>query len=259
MTKKNTQPEAEKALPTTQTKGENAVALLAPEVLAPDWGAIEDTETTDLQVPKIFHQQAMSKFVSNGLARPGDFCDSLTGEILCDKENKLEVIIFGSYKTMVITTLDPMANRWKLKEIVTITKETAKYWAEKPLTESTEEGDFRYTLQYNYYCLLPSKINELPFVLTLGSTKTKVAKKLNTLIFKLAQLRRPGASVVFELASIPEKNERGSWFGLEVTQGRDTEAQELLRAHAWYLKSMSQKFVVVDEQDNSDDESAINI
>lgn len=222
-------------------KETGGVALPA-SVASSDWGAIEGLETTDLLVPKIFHQQALSKFASDGVARPGDFCDSLTGEVLATKDKKLEVIIFGSFKTMVITLND------KLKEIVTITRENAAYWDDKQ--RSVEEGvdKWEYNLYYNYYCLVPSKIKELPYVLSLGSTKTKVARKLNTMLYKLQQLKRPGASVVFELTSTSEKNDKGSWFGLEIAQGRNASDEELLRAHAWHVKSKSQKFTVVEEE-----------
>lgn len=235
----------------------NAMNHLPANVMNGNWGAIENLETTDLLVPKIYHQQAMSKFVAEGLARPGDFCESITGTVLAKKEEKLEVIVFGSFKTMVISKFDPAKNQFTLDEIVTIVPENAKEWANKPLTEELNGIKWKYNLQYNYYCLIPNKINEIPFVLSLGSTKTKAAKKLNTMLLKLSQNRKPGAAVVFELESTVEKNDRGSWFGLEITQGRNTTAEELLRAHAWYIKSKSEKFVVVEEEGSAhvDDDS----
>jgi len=77
------------------------------------------------------------------------------------------------------------------------------------------------------------------------------------MLLKLSQNKKPGAAVVFELESTVEKNDRGSWFGLEITQGRNTTAEELLRAHAWYVKSKSEKFVVVEEEGSAhvDDDS----
>lgn len=224
------------------------LATVSADAAASNWGAIEEMETTDLLVPKIYHQQAMSKFVADGVARAGDFCDSLTGTVLAKKEDKLEVIIFGAFKTMVISHLDVFSNKWKLDKIVTILPENAKEYASKPLQETIEGEQYKNNLQYNFYCLIPSLIKELPYVLSLGSTKTKAAKKLNTMLYKLNTLKRPGASVVFELASVAEKNDQGSWFGLEITQGRNATAEELMRAHAWYLKSKSQKFVVVEEE-----------
>lgn len=229
-------------------KEQQALAAVPAEAMSSNWGAIEEMETTDLLVPKIFHQQAMSKFVSEGKARPGDFCDSLTGEILAKKEDKLQVIVFGMFKTMIISKLEAATNKFKLDKIVTIVPENAREYASMPLQQEVNGEQFKYNLQYNFYCLIPSLIKELPFVLSLGSTKTRAAKKLSTMLYKLQQLKRPGASVVFELTSVPVMNDQGSWFGLEITQGRNATPEELIRAHAWYVKSKSQKFVVVEEE-----------
>ena len=223
--------------------------VLPPSVLAADWGAVEGLDTTDLLVPKIYHQQALSKFVSDGLARAGDFCDSLTGEVLAKKDEKLQLIIFGSYKTMIVKK-EVAGGKWELDEIVTITPQNASEWANKPFTEN----GMQYSLTYNYLCLLPNKITELPYVLSLGSTKTKVARKLNTMLSKLSQAGKPGASVVFDFSSTAEKNDRGSWAGLEVTQGRNSTPEELTTAHAWYVKSKTQKFVASEEAHTETDD-----
>ena len=232
------------AVPATTTG--SAVAISAE--MSGNWGAIEELETTDLLVPKIFHQQAMSKFVSEGKAIPGDFCDSLTGEVLAKKAEKLPVIIFGCFKTMIISKFDVSKNKFEYDKTVTILPTNAREWANKPFMEEINGEKWKYNLTYNYYCLLPDRITEIPFVLSLGSTKTKAAKRLNTMLLKLSTIKKPGAAKVFELTSVVEKNDQGSWFGLEITEGRNSTMEEVLRAHAWYLKSKSEKFVVVDEE-----------
>lgn len=228
-----------------ETKHEVALKMdnLPGAVLSANWGAIEELETTDLLVPKIFHMQAISKFVMDDKASAGDFVDSLTGEVLAKKAEKLEIIIFGSFKTMV-RSKKGLNDKFEYHETITITPDNAKEWASAPFIE----GDYKNSLQYNLYCLLPSKMNELPYVLSLGSTKTKTARKINTMIYKLAQIGKPGAAIVFELTNVVEKNDDGQWFGLEVNQGRFTTPEELLKAHAWHVKSKSQKFTVVEEE-----------
>lgn len=216
-----------------------------PSIATARWGAVESIDTSDLLVPKIYHQQALSKFAADGLARPGDFCDSLSGEVLGTKEKGLQVIVFGEYKTMIIEQAH--GDRFELKEIVHVTPENAAYWASAPLLLDTPGGRLRHNLTYNFYCLLPSKVSELPFVLSLGSTKTKVARKLNTMLSKLDQIKRAGASKVFLLESTVEKNERGQWYGLSVTQGRDSTEAELNTAYEWYVKGKTQKIMAAEE------------
>lgn len=240
------------------TEEAKALANVPAAIQAANWGAIEELEATDLLVPKIFHQQAMSKLVADGQARPGDFCDSLTGQVLASKDETLEIIVFGSFKTLIVSKQEANG-QWKLQHITTVTPDNAREIASKPFTEEINGEQWKNSLQYNYYCLLPKNLKELPYVLSLGSTKTKAAKKLNTMLFKLNTIGKNGAAAVFNLKSVPEKNDRGQWFGLEITQGRWSTAEELLRAHAWYTKSKSQKFVVVEEEtaaEHSDDDDA---
>lgn len=228
---------------------QNALAELPTEVAAADWGAVEELTSTDLIVPKIYHQQAMSKLVSEGKARPGDFCDSLTGEVIAKKEEPLQVIVFGLYKTMIIKKQNRQSMKFELDQIVSINATNALQYANKPFQEEINGDTYSNSLMYNFYTLIPGKVSGLPYVLTLGSTKTKAAKKLGTMLTKLSQAKRPGASVVFELTSIAEKNDNGSWFGVEVSQGRDSTAEELKAAHAWYVKSKTQKIVAVEEDE----------
>jgi len=210
------------------------------------WGAVEQMDGADLLVPKIYHMQAMSKFVADGNAKPGDFCDSLTGKVLATKDKPLEVIIFGMYKTMIVEKHDPYSNKFKLDKVVTITPDNTLEYANKPFTEDTDEGQVKNSLHYNFYCLIPGN-TDLPYVLSLGSTKTKSAKKINTILSKVSNAGKPGASVVFNLSSVTEKNDRGSWFGLEVNQGRNSTPEEMQAAYNWYTKSKSQKFVAAEE------------
>lgn len=219
-----------------------------PAMLEPNWG-IEDIETTDLLVPKIFHQQAMSKFVADGVARPGDFCDNLTGETLCKKEETLEVIIFGAFKTLVVSKFDNTKNRFEYVETQTVTPQNAREIASLPFTEERVDGRYKNSLYYNFYCLMPSKIEQLPFVMSMGSTKTQAAKKINNMRYNLTTvLKKPPVANVFELKSVQEENDQGKWFGLEVKLGRESTQQEMLRAYAWHVKSKSQKFTVVEEE-----------
>lgn len=244
------------AMAAQATAPAKAAATLPAQAAPAVWGATEDMDSTDLLIPKIYHQQAMSKLVADGQAKPGDFCDSLTGQVLAKKEEALEVIIFGAFKTMVISKHDTMSNRWKLDEVVRIDRSNAHNYANVPFMEETTDGKFKNNLYYNYYCLIPGRATELPYIMSLGSTKTKVARKLNTMLAKLQQLGKPSAAVVFEMRSVPEKNDRGQWFGLEVAQGRAATKEEMDAAHAWYLKSRTQSLVAAEgaEDAGSDDD-----
>lgn len=224
---------------------ETALALAVQQASS---SAIEALDAGDLLIPKIYHQQSTSKFASETDARPGDFCDSFTGEILAKKDGKLEVIIFYVQKTMIISHKSLMDKAFKLQSIVPITNDNAIEMAGLPFEEKLDNGDMvKNSLNYNYYCLVPSKIQEFPYVLSLSGTKTKCAKKLNMMLRSLGHKKQFCGSIVFEFRSVPEKNDKGSWFGLDVTQGRPVSAEELKASLKWFGESQVQKFVAAED------------
>jgi hypothetical protein len=152
---------------------------------------------------------------------------------------------------MITSKLDGKG-KYQFESSALITPDNAHEYVGKPFMEVVNGETYKNSLIYNFYCLIPSKVKELPYVLSCGSSKTKAAKRLNTMLMKLAQLNMAGASFVFELTNTVEKNDQGSWFGLEVKQGRKTTTDEMAVAYKWYTKSKMQNLVVAEESSDSD-------
>jgi hypothetical protein len=207
------------------------------------WGAADNIGSEDLLVGKIFHQQALSKFVQEGKAQAGDWCDSLTGEVLAKKDQPMPLIIFASYKKLLISESKLSNGKFDFVRSDDVTPANCNL----PWEEETPTGTIKRQLQYNYFCLLPGKILELPYILSLSSTKIKAAKKLNTMIAKLSRMNMPSASYVFNLHSIKETGDKGSWFGADITQGEKVTADQLAIAHDWYSQIKTQKVIVAEE------------
>ena len=219
----------------------------APALADNIWGAADNIGAEDLQVSKIFHQQALSKFVQDGKAQAGDWCDSLTGEVLAKKDTELTVIVFSSFKKLLISKALTGSTKFDFIESQDVTPENCNLpWEEEVFGEIIKRQ-----LQYNYFCLLPSKINELPYVLSLSSTKIKAAKKLNTMIAKLSRLGKPSAAFTFLLHSVKETGDKGSWFGMDISSGRQTTPEELEVAHYWYMQIKSQKVTITEEPEDN--------
>lgn len=226
-------------LPATQTKA---------------WGAAEDMASEDLIIAKIFHQQALSKFASDGKASAGDWCDSLTGEVLAKKDKPLELIIFSSFKKLLISKLENGSYKWISTEDVTPAN------ALLPWEEILSNGDqIRRNIQYNYFCLLADRLDEMPYVLSFQSTKIKAAKKLNTMFAKLARLGMPSAAYIFNFQSIKETGDKGSWFGVEVSQGAATNAAQQEVAFEWYNRIKTAKVVVAEGEPTTPEDDSENI
>lgn len=234
------------------SKEKNTVPAVkqADEMVVADgamWGAADDMDNTDITVSKIYHQQALSKFVQDGKAQAGDWCDSLTGEVLAKKDEPLEVIIFSSNKKLLISESKVKHNpKFEFKEAQNVTPENCNL----PWEEETEFGIIKRQLQYNYFVLLPNKLDELPYVLSFSSTKIKVAKKLNTMIAKLSRQKLPSAAYIFDIRSVKETGDKGSWFGAEITQGFKCTPEQFKAAHDWYVQIRSTKVTI--EEGESD-------
>lgn len=226
-----------------------------------DWGASEGMGANDLLISKIFHQQALSKFVQDEKANAGDWCDSLTGEVIAKRDEPLQLIIFSSFRKLLINIWNAKSNRFEWVRSEDLTPENAVL----PFEEDTPEGRIRRQIQYNYFVLLADKVNELPYVISFQSTKVKAAKKLNTMFAKLARLQKPSASFVFELSSIKETGDKGSWYGVEITQGRAATTEQLDTAYDWYQKIKASNVVITDETSDgevshtADDEDEIGM
>lgn len=241
---------AKKSLTTIEeTKMENAEILDLTKPMhnhaltknEPVWGAAEDLTSTDLVIAKIFHQQALSKFASDGAAAPGDWCDSLTGEILAKRDQELQLIIFSSFKKLLISKLEGSAYKWSSTEDVTPAN------ALLPWEEVLSNGDqIRRQLQYNYFGLLVNKLDEMPYVLSFQSSKIKAAKKLNTMFAKLSRLNLPSAAYIFNFKSVKETGEKGSWYGVEVSQGEKTNTAQQEVAFEWYQKLKTARVTVAE-------------
>lgn len=223
----------------------------ASSIDSPNWGAIEDLDPSDFLVPRIYHQQANSDFVKKRAAQAGNFCDSITGDVLAT--DKLEVIIFASFKNLVVRKQVDIKGKTSFEYVETLTvttPESAMLIASKPYFEDIGNGEvLQNTLQYNYYCLVVDKIMHPPFVITFKGTKVKTAKKLNSMLRNLSSLGKNGASKVFTLNSIEVQSEEKSWLGLEAHVSRDSTMEELRTAFKWYNIYKQNKLVVREEED----------
>lgn len=193
------------------------------------WGAGEGVAAEDLLIPKILLQQKMSDLVDQGKAKPGEFRSSLSGELLGDEKKPVEVIFFDAFKNWLIFESDQYAGN------VPYTGERLAY----------EEGTTKRVLCYNFYCLLASRMDDIPHLLSLSRTGTRAAKSLMTAFARLARIKKPSAAKTFKLSCHQEKNEKGSYHVCDVLEGRDTTAAEQSAAHSWYQDIRKSRVKVV--------------
>lgn len=207
------------------------------------WGG-EDISTEDIVIPKIMLMQPMSDLVTDGVAKIGEFRDSLnTSRILgYTTEKPVEFIVFGTFKRWM---------EFKDKEF-----QRAFVWtpenAELKTEEITEAGELiTRDVSLNFYCLLPDDIESgeaFPYVISCRMTSKQAGKDLSTHIKKLQMFKKPSAAKVFVLTATKETNDKGTFFVLHTAVGRDATATEQAAAYEWY-KLLGKSKVRVDDSD----------
>lgn len=210
-----------------------------------NWGASEQISQGDIIIPKIYLMQALSDLVEAERAKAGEWVDSIEETILAGRDDALEVIIFDSFK------------RWQIfsvadgKQTFAYSEDYTEDNCNAPYVDTDDEGKpIHRHLQYNFYCLLPSAIDETPYVLSLSKTATNAAKRINTLFAKLSRINRPSASIVLSLTAEKESNDKGTWYGIGVSKERDTTAQELAVAYDWYVQVRNNAAIKVQDDEN---------
>ena len=148
------------------------------------WGS-ENVTTEDLIVPKILLMQATSALVADGKASPGHFVHSMDKTKLGDKENPVEIIIFGSYKSWVEYKDDTY-----LKSYQWTAENADQEWNDTDI----DGAEIQRKLIRNYYCLLPKDIESgipFPMVLSCKGMSAQAGKWLATKMKMLEMFKKP--------------------------------------------------------------------
>lgn len=213
------------------------------------WGAADDMDQRDLLISKLFQQQDNSEFAKARKAEPGDWCDSVTGEIVCKNGQPLQLIIFAAYKNLQTFVLEGI--KWKWINTVPLTEENANF----EYREVIDGKEHKNRIVYVYLCMLVNRLDEIPLALSLTSTKVKQARKLNTLFAKMKAKGMPSAAFVMEIMNTNEQDGPNKWFGISVSAGRKATDQEIKVAKEWYLKSKKVNIRVADEDEDGEESS----
>lgn len=236
---------------------QQTTALEIPEELAGTWGAGEHLDSSDFKIAKIWHMQGLSDLVVEERAAAGDWVDSNTKDIICVKAKPLSVIIFDSFKNIIVSRKGRNDEKWKFDKYIEATPENILLpWEEEDRSDAFG-GKIKRQLQYNYFCLLPEFPDRMPYVLSMSSTKVQTAKILNNALGTLAKImKKPSAAYIFTFTSVLQKGEKGSWQGAEVKQGAQTPIELLTLAKHWYDTLKVSKYTIVEDESEHSTEAA---
>jgi hypothetical protein len=215
-------------------------------VPADAWGS-EGVDSQDILISKILLQQSLSKFVLDEKAKPGDMVDSVSGEVLGDKNKPIEIIPIMMTKSVVVEVL-------KNGKYEYVKQEPVQSFPEK--LEYVKDGEsYRLNKSLNFYVLNASTakdVDAFPMVLSFRRTSFMAGKALSTHFAKAQIGRYAPASKVFSVSSHKVENDKGTFYTFtDVKQGRASTPEELSNAYNWY-KTLKSATVKVDESEEKE-------
>ena len=220
------------------------------------WGAPTKLTTRDIVIPKILAMQAMTKAVTEGKAKFGEFRESLSQNLLGDCDSPIEFIPF--FRTLEYVVMRKDKKQFKFHRVEPIGDDNEEWEQEN---DGHEERWYRTT---NFYCLLPSEIKEggaLPYLLSFRSTSAKAGSKLSTTMY-VKNVRPRGAppheetpaSTVMVLMGTKKTNDEGTFVVMDVQEKRVSTEEEVACAFTWATAVQEGKTKV----DHSDLERDVN-
>ena len=208
------------------------------------WGA-EGAVKEDILVPRLQLMHELSQKVKDRKAEPGDIINSTTGEKLAREGEPIEMIAFTTFREWNVVEVDDRGRDKKLIQKMPITPEN-----EHLAIEGVEDGKpFRRIRTINFFVLLPSKLNDLPFLVTFRKSGYYAGRKLSTHFQECAMKKVPPASQIYTLSSYEKSWEGNTFKCFDVAPGRPTQADELAVARKWY-DTFKQSEVKVQEEDD---------
>lgn len=199
-----------------------------PAVPDESWGS-EGASSTDMLIPRIQLCHDISDAVKKGKARPGELISSTSGEVLAKTGASVEIIPIVTFRDWIINDVDEKG-RDKYNSKVPMTRDNEN-WARE---EVVGGKPIRRVACLNFLCLIPSKLDELPFMVTFKKSSYYAGKKLSTHFQMSAMKKQPPASQAFLISGVTKTYDGFTFSALDVEPSRASTPQELAVAKNWY-------------------------
>jgi len=179
-------------------------------------------EAEDLIIPRILAMAGTSKLVQEGVAKVGEFRESMNGEIIGTIDKPFEFIPFKFEKLYFTQTMTK-----KFVRVESYSKDMPREFTDDKFGEC-----FRMPL-YQFFVLLPGNM-AMPFILSFKSTSEKAGKKLFNQMFIHNQLNQLNpAAKVCSMGGKWVENDLGKFIVADVKAVRNSTEDELINASKW--------------------------
>jgi len=231
--------------------------LVLPEDQA-CWGT-EEITSLDMRLPNLRMVQAQSEIVTDGEAQPGDFINSLTGEIHgFPKRGKtdacpINIVPIYLYKSWVIYSKKSTATKYDYSHIEPYTVANAS----KPRTSTLGDLDIQNRETINIICMLEKDLGNSsagPFCISFNMTSLSAGKDIATKLMLVQRAKLPACSATFTISSVTKTNDLGTFFIAKVIGYKETKDWKTYSSdlYQWYLAFKKGTLIVEEEAGKQD-------
>jgi len=183
---------------------------------------------SDIIIPKILTMQGLSKLVTDGEAKFGDFIDSMTNTVLGSINSPIEFIPFHMEKIWIIVKLEGKKEVFDRVEAVTAANEGRRY------EEVIDGVAYKNSKVMNFYVMLPSDMS-MPYVLPFKGTSIKAGKALATQMYmKNRASGKVPPAYIMELFGEKKSNDKGTFAVTSVRTKKESTMEQIQECLKWY-------------------------
>lgn len=216
------------------------------------WGVPTTMSSQDMVIPKILPMQGLSQMVADGIAKMGEFRDSISSELLGSIDQPVEIIPFYLQKHWDIMEEDGKGNFKWARTVPLIDNPMSPEYNDNWAWEAEDNGiKVKRVRRMNFFVLVASQIGQgsMPYVLSFKSTSLKEGKKLFTEMYvRNVRAGVPPAAFTYTLSGKKEKNDKGTYIVPTLTRSSKTNIDALKECLEW-IKVINSGAARVDESD----------
>lgn len=231
---------------------EEAKEVVVNSNLTEAWGA-EEVEASDIRIPKILLQQAISQAAMNGIADAGDLIDSITMEKLGNAKTLkkdevcVEFVPIYMFKTWVKT--EEINGKFEYHSTEAYTSKNSSL----PREEVVNGSKMQNNLTYNVLSMLTRDLGKpeaFPYMLSFARMSSNTGKDIFSFGQKAQMVNKPVCIYTIRLGAEILKNDKGTFFVSKVRGVSETKdlAKYIDSLKTWHTTFKSGK-AIVDESD----------
>lgn len=214
-----------------------------PAVPEGAWGQ-QDTSSKDMLLPSLLLMQDISDLVKAEKAKSGSIINSVSGDVLAARGEKLNIIPIFTFREWEVNELVEQGGKTKEKFVrrarMTAENEDGAY-------EFDEDGkSYRQHRTIVVFALVEGQASDLPYLIRFKKTSLYAGKKLSTHFQMCGMKKQSPAKQVFGLFGEVQSRNDNTYYVYNLAPTRTSTVEEETAAYKWWQTLSSQDVKISD-------------